>query len=119
MKKKVFLALCISILVFSAFAACTPDGGELREEYKGAGYDFQPFDITGAGVEEYEVSDFFSAVKNANSRPVVVYVLCFATLGEARAYTDEHVGDNDKANLSRRGRLVAYGDAEGVEIAVK
>ena len=116
--KKLLAAICLLALIV-ALCACTPDGGELREAYKGSGYDFQPFDITGAGVEEYEVSDFFSAVKNANSRPVVVYVLCFATLGEARAYTDEHVGDNDKANLSRRGRLVAYGDAEGVEIAVK
>ncbi len=115
MKKKVVF---VALLICAAFvlAACTPDGGELREEFKGAGYEFQPFDITEAHVEEYEVSDYFSAIKGANSRPKAVYVLFFSTLGEARRYAEEHSAD--MPNLARTGRLVAFGDREAVDIAV-
>ncbi|HIY98602.1 MAG TPA: hypothetical protein H9677_04385 [Firmicutes bacterium] len=115
-KKVVFIAalICVALLL----AACTPDGGELREAYKGAGYDFQPFDISAAHVEEYELSDYFSAVKGANSDPKTVYVLFFATLGEARRYVEEHSGSGNMPNLSRSGRLVAFGAAEAVSIAV-
>ena len=117
MKKKVVF---VALLICAAFvlAACTPDGGELREEFKGAGYEFQPFDITEAHVEEYEVSDYFSAIKGANSRPKAVYVLFFSTLGEARRYVEEHAFQEDMPNLSRAGRLVAFGASEAVDIAV-
>ncbi len=107
--------ICVIVLVL---AACTPDGGELREAFKGEGYDFQPFDITLAQAEEYELSDYFSAVKDANSYPKTVCVLVFSTLGEARRYAEEHASQEDMPNLSRAGRLVAFGASEAVDIAV-
>ena len=115
--KKLLAAICLLTLIV-ALCACTPDGGELREAYKGGGYDFQPFDVTLTGAQEYELADGFSVVKDANISPKVAYVLLFATLGEARGYVEDHAADEDKPNMARAGRLVVYGSEEAVAIAV-
>lgn len=115
--KKGLVCICLVLVCVCALCACTPDAGELREAYKGAGYDFQPFEPQTAGAEDYELIDSFSAVKGANGELAIAYVLLFATLGEARDFEKDHAADADKAGLTRIGKIIVYGSEQAVQIA--
>lgn len=118
MKKIIPLLLALIIVAtVAALCACTPKAYQIQETLKKEGYTAQSFDYESAGVEQDKTSYVFSAVKGTTGgNGSYVYVIAFKSESDAERYEARNKDSAVRQNLTRRGKLIVYGDAASVAI---
>ncbi|MDE6550273.1 MAG: hypothetical protein K2M44_02065 [Clostridia bacterium] len=118
MKRLFPLVLAVLLIALIAtLCACTPKAYQIQEKLKKEGYMAQSFDYESAGVEQDKTSYVFSAVKGTTGgNGNYVYVIAFKSESDAVRYESRNKDSAVRQNLTRKGKLIVYGDAASVAI---